>query len=135
MELFYIIVLGVAVVILIIILAIIGIGMRNNKGSGEWPPVEATCPDYWTLDASGNCMIPKNGSRNVGSIYSDTTGDTLSPSFTATTKGYSSSTQTTMTPSINFNDPYYITCNKQKWAKTNGIYWDGYSNYSNCPAT
>ena len=132
MELFYIIVLGIALVILIIILAIIGVGMKNNKGAGDWPPVEATCPDYWTIDGSGNCIIPKNGSRNTGSIYS---GNTIASTFSSTTKGYFASTQTTSTPNIDFNDLYYITCNKQKWAKTNGIYWDGYSNYNNCPAT
>jgi hypothetical protein len=131
MELFYIIVLGIALVILIIILAIIGVGMKNHGNSGDWPPVEGTCPDYWTVDGSGNCVIPLTStSRNVGSIF--TNGNL---NLSSNTPGFSSSTLTTSTPNINFNDPYYITCNKQKWAKTNGIYYDGYSNYNNCPAT
>jgi hypothetical protein len=73
MDIFYIIVLGIALVLLIIILAFVGIGMRN-RGSGEvWPPTESTCPDYWSIDKTNPdyCLIPTIGNRNVGTIYNN----------------------------------------------------------------
>ena len=127
MDIFYIIVLGIAIVLLIIILAFIGVGMSKHGGGGPWPPVESTCPDYWSIDPSDKnyCLIPPAGSRNVGSIYS---GGSVSSTF-AQSKGYDA-----INNRINLNDPYYITCNKQKWAKKWGIYWDGYTNYNGCDA-
>jgi hypothetical protein len=102
MDIFYIIVLGIAIVLLIIILAFIGVGMKNNGGGGPWPPVESTCPDYWSIDSSDSnyCLIPPAGSRNVGSIYS---GGSVSSTF-AQSKGYDADKNR-----INFNDPNYIT--------------------------
>jgi hypothetical protein len=132
MDLFYLIVSGIAVVVLIIVLAIIGVGMRNRGNAGAWPPIESTCPDYWTIDPEDkiSCMIPTNTSRNTGTIYS---GSALSSSFLSdpnTTLGLNSSNT-----SINFTNAQYATCKKQLWAKKWGIYWDGYSNYNGCDIT
>jgi hypothetical protein len=125
MDIFYIIVLGIAIVLLIITLAFIGIGMNKHGAAGAWPPIESTCPDYWTIDPTDSkyCKVPEYGTRNAGSIHS---GSSVSSTF-ALSKGFDASNNR-----INFNDPYYITCNKQSWAKKWGIYWDGYTNYSGC---
>lgn len=126
MDLFYIIVLGIALVLLIIILAFIGIGMTKNPGTGSmWPPVASTCPDYWKVDPTNKdyCIIPGKGTRNSGTIYR---GDNIDSNF-ETTNGYDK-----VNKRINFSDPYFIACNKQKWAKKWGVFWDGYSNYNGC---
>jgi hypothetical protein len=132
MDYFYIIVLTIAVVVLILLLTFLGISLSKNNTSGPngaWPPVENTCPDYWKVDPSNPkvCMVPArdplnpgNGVRNAGSIYTST--GTVDPNFIKSA-GYT-------TNKINFNDSYYSVCNKKTWAKTWGIQWDGYSNYS-----
>jgi hypothetical protein len=135
MDLFYTIVLSVALVLLIIILAIIGIGMKKNGGqTGPWPPIESTCPDYWQIDGGNNCIIPKPDPRspnmpprNTGTMYTSPDYTTLDNSFTST-NAYNSTSGL-----INFSDPFYTNCSKKTWAKKWGVYWDGYSNYNGCP--
>lgn len=41
-------VLGVAILLLIISLVMIGISMANSKYNQKFPPIVADCPDYWT---------------------------------------------------------------------------------------
>lgn len=44
----------IAVVILIIALAIIGVSLsKGGSGETQWPPIVGACPDYW-LDLQGN---------------------------------------------------------------------------------
>jgi hypothetical protein len=138
MDYFYIIVLSVAVAILIILLTIVGIGLKKHGGfsnsntGGAWPPIESTCPDYWTIDPSDPkyCLVPpidrSTGSppRNSGSIYKE---NSIDSGFSTATRGYDASNK-----KIDFTDPYYTACNKQSWAKKWGIYWDGYTNYNGC---
>jgi len=56
-------VVGVACVVLIVMLSIIGYLLANSKiGAKEWPPTIAVCPDYWE-DATGtgkHCTNPHN---------------------------------------------------------------------------
>uniref|UniRef100_A0A6C0JKE3 CPW-WPC domain-containing protein n=1 Tax=viral metagenome TaxID=1070528 RepID=A0A6C0JKE3_9ZZZZ len=136
MDLFYIIVLIIAIVVLIIVLTIIGFGMKYHNGSGDtWPPVAATCPDYWNIDNVGKCIIPeldtsqpKKAPRNTGSIYvpdSSNSGNLKLNTEINKITGYD-------LYKINFSDPYYTDCNKKSWANTYSIYWDGYSNFNGC---
>jgi hypothetical protein len=125
MDIFYVIVLSVAVVLLIIILTFIGIKMANNKtteGTNSFPPQYATCPDYWQVNSDGTCAIPASGGRNYGSINPN------NPSPV----GYDSSKK-----SINFNASGWAAtgtsiCNQKAWANSNGVTWDGVSNYNGC---
>ena len=48
----------IAVIILIICLILIGIALHNHNAKAAFPPVVSTCPDYWTVDSSGNCNPP-----------------------------------------------------------------------------
>lgn len=67
-------VVGVACVVLIIMLSIIGYLLANSKLTDKtWPPTIAVCPDYWE-DATGtgeHCTNPHNLGRcdvsNAGS--------------------------------------------------------------------
>lgn len=106
MEVFQKIVLFVAIVILIIALVFIGITLSYAQDS-QWPPITPQCPDYWTIDGSGNntrCINvkdlgtcpPQNGEPHL---------------------------------SMDFNSPQFSgangMCSKYTWATKCGVSWDG----------
>ena len=136
MDLFYIIVLSVATILLILLLTYIGILMRNAKTSSNgdiFPPVANSCPDYWGASPSdpSSCNIPRNvaGVKNIGSIY-DINGLTLNDTNTI---GYDRGKNL-----INFNDTRWSSggktavCGQKEWANKYNIMWDGVSNYNSC---
>jgi len=137
MDIFYIIVLSVAIILLILILTYLGIVMTKNKKSDNstaFPPIQSTCPDYWSISKTdlSSCEVPIKGARNAGTIY-DTAGAVLLDS--KTTPGY----KTGSTPlKINFNDGAWsaggksATCSQKTWANQNNVIWDGISNYNGC---
>jgi hypothetical protein len=130
MDLFYIIVLSILIIFLIIVLSYYGIVLQKKvKESKEYPPQPpSACPDYWSLNVNGKCMIPKTDSKNTGSIYGTNNQVTLN---TNTTYGY-------VDGNIDFNDNRWsigganAMCNKRKWANMNGIVWDGVTNFNGC---
>ena len=106
MDTFQKIILLIAIVILIIALIFIGISLTYSRDK-QWPPLVPECPDYWTIDGSGNnttCVNlknlgtcpPQNGMRHLR---------------------------------MNFNSPEFAgsneMCAKYTWAKNCGISWDG----------
>jgi hypothetical protein len=132
MDIFYIIVLTVATIILILMLTYIGIQMRNKTGtSGTYPPVATMCPDYWTVDNDGiSCKIPDPSNKNAGTLYKDK----ALLITTSTTPGYNSVNTT-----IDFTDKGWTSttgktsvCAQKQWASTNNVMWDGVSNYNGC---
>jgi hypothetical protein len=146
MDVFYIIVLTVAVCLLIAILAYIGVKMSNKSSNvSVYPPTALPCPDYWsqTTDTSGNtiCVIPPYvaaGSAgpipsNTGKIYNDSGSNTLNSAKPAV-PGYTTKNGNV----INFSDPAWAAsgknsiCSQKQWANTNLVQWDGISNYGNC---
>ena len=116
MEPFYLIVLAVAIVLLILILTYIGIKLRKSKKSIPFPPVANTCPDYWIADPSG-CKIPTN-KINMGNYNG----------IDYVTKCTDGSNCLDLT-----NAKLSTICQKQKFAYSNNIIWDGVSNYNSCP--
>jgi hypothetical protein len=140
MDLFYTMVLTVAVCLLIAILTYIGLKMtKNTSNVSIYPPTKLPCPDYWsqTIDSNGNtfCAIPPYiapGSSshipsNTGKIYNDDGSNSLN----SRTPGYNGN-------AINFGDPMWAAsgqtnvCAQKEWANSHLIQWDGVSNYSNC---
>jgi hypothetical protein len=124
---FYTIVMGIAIVVLILVLTYIGIVMTYYKSKTNYPPVSATCPDYWSVATDGSsCIIPV-GKKNAGNA----SGYSTAPGYVAVGSGGTGSL-------INFNDPGWKTsgvtpiCAKSQWANQNNIVWDGVSNYSAC---
>ena len=107
MEGFQKIVLFSAIIILIIALVIIGISLTSKSASIEWPPMTPDCPDYWTIDGSGN---------NTRCINQKDLGTCKPPS------GINHLI-------MNFNNPTFTgsqgTCNKYTWATNCGVSWDG----------
>ena len=133
MDLFYTIVLTVAIIVLILILTIVGITLGSTNNSQSFPPSKNTCPDYWTVsnnasDPSGTCIID---SRNMGSI----TKNNNVYSFPQNTKGVISSSD----GRINFTDSAWESsymrsnqCALYQWTNNNKISWDGVSNFNGC---
>jgi hypothetical protein len=136
MEPFNKIVLGTALVLLILSLAYMGVLMTYYKKKVPFPSVGATCPDYWTsknsLDVNGNPVLTcsaGSGSVNAGyhginslkdpqgGVHIDKTGNGYQ--FTTTDAGWTKGGTAAI-------------CNQRNWAVSNGIEWDGVTNYNGC---
>ena len=52
------IVILIAIIMLIVSMVFIGHALYKQSTDVSWPPKIPKCPDYWTIDASGNCIIP-----------------------------------------------------------------------------
>jgi hypothetical protein len=125
MEFFYIVVLSIAVIILILLLAYFGILMAGAKNKQVYPPSYNTCPDYWSVDASGNCIQgTSNSGANSGISFTDaikTPGANSSNGFNPNDPGWNS-----------HKGAANQRCGWQKWAVYNGVNWDGVTNYNGC---
>ena len=128
METFYLIVLAIAIILLIIILAYIGIyGMKSNNISA-YPPVKYDCPDYWKKDENDACVIPSEGSPNMGAFGGEMD---LTPDLENIIGIDTNNT------AIDFNDAGWSAtgssrCSQKKWAIDNNIVWDTVTNYNQC---
>ena len=123
MEMFYIVTMAIALIILILILTVMGI-MLSNKNKVVFPPSKNACPDYWTEVIKEGKNVCQIDNRNIGTFNVSTSKD----------PGYDVSTRT-----INFKDPAWANkgdgtalCAMQKWCNANRISWDGVSNYNGC---
>ena len=105
------IVLIVSTVILCLTLLMIGVLMYNRKYGDKFPPVEATCPDYWELTKTMNGLTNEEETTcknvlNLGTCQNES--------------------------SMNFNGSKWSgtegLCNKQKWARRCDLSWDGITN-------
>ena len=110
-------VLYTAIVILIIALIVIGLSIRSSISSAKWPPVIASCPDFWRFDDQTRSCVNVNDLGNAS--------DTACPM-------YPTSTYSTCDKFSFENDPKFSgaigKCEKQKWADELGIKWDGITN-------
>lgn len=124
METFYLIVLGIAIVVLILILTFVGLLMQTGKKNLVYPPIANTCPDGWDIDGS-YCVIPATGSPNMnGKSQLDLSGTfhagvVTGARFDPNAAGWTSSGKTAI-------------CAQKAWATKNNILWDGVSNYNSC---
>lgn len=121
METFYLIVLGIASLILILLLAFMGWTIGNANKTTKYPKVTLSCPDNWTPDetTAGVCNAPGTGKYNNITVPANT------PGFVSTT-------------SVNFSNDKWSgsglnpTCAKKKWARENKITWDSVTNAAFC---
>jgi len=107
MEAFQKFVLFGAIIILIIALVFIGVALSYSVDKQQWPPMTPQCPDYWSIDGSGNNTTCVNV-KDLGTCQPQSGDKHLT---------------------MNFNvSPYTGTnglCSKYTWAKKCGISWDG----------
>ena len=123
MDIFYIIVLSVAVMLLILILTYIGIKMvyNRNAAGNTFPPSYSPCPDYWQTDSAGHCVVPSATATNHGTgPYNSAPGYSSIPNDNI---DFTASAWTTNGSSI---------CSKRTWANSNNVVWDGITNYNGC---
>jgi len=103
------IILGIALIVLIIILAFVGMAVSSAKQNYQWPPLVPECPDYWLMDGSGN---------NTKCINVKDLGKCTNPAGS-----------TSEHLIMDFNQAPYNgsngTCAKYQWATRCGISWDG----------
>ena len=131
MDIFYIVVLTIAVFLLILVLTSLGLVMTARNNTAPFPPSKNTCPDYWevTYDDTDTdrkkpkCKVPTT--INKGNL----TPGILSGS---TTKGFNAGV-------IDFENADWGNfpgktkqCAIRDWAVTNEIVWDGVSNFNGC---
>jgi hypothetical protein len=126
MDIFYIVVLSIATIILILILTYVGIQMSDKQSaSTSFPPVANTCPDYWNLATDKkSCLVQSSGRNSISNFKQETVK-----------AGYSAPSGS---PQIDFTDAGWsadgnsATCAQKKWAESQSITWDGITNYNKC---
>lgn len=140
MDRFYLIVILIALLALIGILTYVGVLMTYYRDKDTtYPPVAASCPDFWEVDEKKNCRIPagNDSAVNLGGVYIKNDQDPADVTYDlqlnrANTFGLDLNTKT-----INFEDANWgmagtTTCKKQAWANQYGLVWDGITNYNSC---
>jgi hypothetical protein len=144
MELFYIIVLSIAVLFLIILLTSFGVMLKRAKKTSAYPQRPPYCPDGWNVipivNADGTidykCKVPDTYSGiDKLKTFTNSLGNTVDITNSIDSSGGNNY--------INFyNNVMWQgstgACNKYNWAKknswsvTNGtISWDGITNVAN----
>jgi len=113
MEVFYIAVLAIATGILILILTSVGVLLRKSNTEVPWPPTAGRCPDFWTEVSEG---------ENKGNCYHEGVNIGLAAAAAANKAAMA----------IDLASDHPTTCDKRSWAKTNGVQWDGVTNYNKC---
>jgi len=118
MESFYIIVVVVAIVSLILCLVMVGITLQSQQGNKPvFPKLQSVCPDRWTSSGDTCTLNTSNDGDGV----------------TATAKGEHNENVWAAENTTTFQAKVGATiCDKRKWAISNGIQWDGVSNYNQC---
>lgn len=106
MEAFQKIVLFGAIIILIIALVVIGTALANATDK-QWPPMIPDCPDYWTIDGSGNNATCINV-KNLGTCEPKNGDEHLEMNFN--TSAFTGSNE---------------LCSKYTWATKCNVSWDG----------
>jgi hypothetical protein len=113
MDVFHIIVMIVASVLLILILTSMSILLKNDKHSQKFPTSHSVAPDGWALsdDVDANNVV-------TGKTLTSTDGtnpagiDVVPKTFTLT----------------EWDD----ICIKKLWADKANVYWDGITTYNGC---
>jgi hypothetical protein len=126
---FYNIVLIIAVVFLILTLTYIGVKMTYQAYSAPFPPIKATCPDYWTVSDDGQgCIFPHDNTKpNYGSP--GTGGYNAAGTYSV---GGKSAFKPSDPAWASYQNAKGATCGLRTWANTYGIVWDGVTNYNGC---
>ena len=132
MDSFYLIVLGVATFVLIIMLAFLGWTMSQTKKGENYPQIVKSCPDNWTVDSTvvaGKVVCTKPSTLSNANLDAYMRDNTKA-GYVDTTNKY-----------INFADEKWSSydpkitnpnCAKRKWASTYGIKWDSLETANYC---
>lgn len=134
---FYGIVIAVAIVMFILLLTLMGVLISRSTSTRVFPPTMGSCPDYWSVDSSGNCHFPSTPNAVNRGLYANkningsTDKNVLnSAPYPNTTKGLS----WTFDPKDSrwASASKTAVCAQRDWAIKHNIVWDGISNYNSC---
>lgn len=106
MEGFQKFILFAAIILLIITLIVIGVALSSATDT-TWPPMTPDCPDYWTIDGSGNNATCINV-KDLGTCPPQSGNKHLTMNFSG--------------PAFTGSDGL---CAKYTWAKNCNLSWDG----------
>jgi len=147
MDNFYLIVLGAASLILILMLAFMGWTISNANKTTRYPAITTTCPDNWTPVPTdtypGLCQRPASDKYNYGKVTSlgtITIDNDLSTYMTASGTvpkaqvGVIAGNLNEMdfSPDVWSGTGIDPTCAKKKWADKYNITWDSVTNAAYC---
>ena len=94
------IILIIATILLIITLVVFGVALYNKKYDEKYPPVQSDCPDFWEAKKTSSGDRVCDNVKKIGNV--------------------------------NFNSSAFMgskgKCNKQKWARSCNVTWDGITN-------
>ena len=145
MDNFYLIVLGAASLILILMLAFMGWTISNANKTTRYPTITTTCPDNWTpvpTDAyPGLCERPDSSSQyNYGKVGQTIDNDLTT--YMTVASGIVPKNQVGVIAGkfneMNFSPDVWSgtgidpTCAKKKWADKYNITWDSVTNAAYC---
>jgi len=102
MENFQKTVIIISVCILIICLIFIGISLYKGKYNRAYPPVVASCPDYWDDESETKIGAKCVNKKHLGNTQCEKTMD--------------------------FSGSIWNACAKAKWANSCDLSWDGVDN-------
>jgi hypothetical protein len=144
MNWFYIVVSSIAVIILILSLAFVGVMMKKSNTSQSFPSSISQCPDLWIPDGSF-CHFNgvNNGTYNISTDPKQlrkSNGDAITLSATEApffTNGYVNANYSQTTTINPFDEKWNIngvtpSCNQKQWAVINNIQWTGVREYNSC---
>lgn len=146
MELFYIVTISVAIVLLILILSYVGLKLANESVMDVvYPPNKMRCPDNWKNikddenDSDYKCVIPSSGELNSGSLYNDsdlkdsvTSAPGYFPEDTSSTPTLPARIDFSVDEWAGFKGGQTSDCSKRTWSSEHSILWDGVTNYNYC---
>jgi hypothetical protein len=124
MDWYYIIVLIIATILLIISLVVVGIALTKKGNTGPFPEYQSVCPDFWEVNGS----ICKPGILGI---------NTPAPQkFVGTTPLVQHLGVVIEDNAVKYMDmdpkQWSGLCDKSKWARSTGIFWDGVANNNSC---
>lgn len=144
MEIFYGVVIFVAIVGLIVLLTAAGLIMNSAKYAGVFPPRQSKCPDYWTVDSEGKCNTtltgvnaPKTSTGSTLTTPTDETDATAQLSSVGLTSNIASINGNTLKVNFSSTDIDKIyglshECNLARWCTAYKVEWDGVTNDPKC---
>lgn len=127
---YYTIVVIIAIILLITILTITGVLITSNMNNKPFPDYINNCPDYWKMTTDNNnsiCYPPESG------INIPDNSNFLGSNPSIVHSGVNLNEKKDRVISIELDNSKWIDiCDKNNWAKQNGVLWDGISNYNLC---
>lgn len=127
---------------MIIGLTVCAMLIRHQDKDEEYPKTHGPCPDKWTVNDDGKCVLPlvkKDDGTTVLGDSSDPNAVTFTDAKEAnigtltndSTLDTNIITRDENNRSLTF-EPALTRCDKKLWANQYNIQWDGVSNYNNC---